>query len=501
MRPRRLWVKLTLALSVILAVTGGAWIALTLFSTRLYQEEIDQSLNQPLAGYIAKAYPLIENGEINQSALTGMFDQLMVINPRIEVYLLDLDGRILSYSADPGKIKRQQVDLAPVRAWLEGPDSLPLRGDDPRNPLVAKPFSAAAVNDNGALAGYLYVVLGGEEYESVVGLVSGSYILRLALGVGGAGLLVALAAGILSFAWLTGRLGRLTAAVDGFREGGFQAPMVLSGWRRDGDEIDRLGIAVEEMSQRIADQIEQLRLADAARRDMVANISHDLRTPLASLQGYLETLQIKEDTFTPDERRKYIGLAVRHGERLSRLVAELFELAMLDSTGLDSTGLDSTGTRLDFEPFSLTELVQDVTRKFELEAERKGLVLETEIPGNAPFVRADIGLIERVLENLIENAIKYTPDGGTIRLTLVAGVDGIATRVADTGRGIPAEDLDHIFERFYRVEKARGDSPEGAGLGLAITHRILQLHDSPIEVESAPGHGAAFTFSLPLAQT
>ncbi len=96
MRPRRLWVKLTLALSVILAVTGGAWIALTLFSTRLYQEEIDQSLNQPLARYIADAYPLIMNGEINQAALSGMFDKLMVINPRIEVYLLDLDGRILS---------------------------------------------------------------------------------------------------------------------------------------------------------------------------------------------------------------------------------------------------------------------------------------------------------------------------------------------------------------------------------------------------------------------
>ena len=491
MRPRRLWVKLTLALSVILAVTGGAGIVLTLFSTRLYQEEIDQSLNQPLARYIADAYPLIVNGEINQSALAGMFDKLMVINPRIEVYLLDLDGRVLSYSAEPGKVKTEQVDLAPVRAWLAGPDSLPLRGDDPRDPLTRKPFSAATVSDGGTPAGYLYVVLGGEQYESAAGMVSGSHILRLALGVGGAGLLVALAAGILSFAWLTGRLGRLTAAVDGFREGGFQAPMVLSGWRRGGDEIDRLGIAVEEMSQRIADQIEQLRLADATRREMVANISHDLRTPLASLQGYLETLQIKEDSFTPEERRKYIELAVRHGERLSRLVAELFELTMLDSTG----------TRLDFEPFSLTELVQDVTQKFQLEAERKGLALETEIPGDAPFVRADIGLIERVLENLIENAIKYTPGGGTVRLTLVAGADGIETRVADSGQGIPAADLDHVFERFYRVEKARGDSPEGAGLGLAIAHRILQLHDSPIEVESAPGHGAAFTFSLPLAQT
>ena len=490
MRPRRLSVKLTLALTFILAVTGIAWIALTLFSTRLYQEEVDQRLNRDLANYITQAYPLIENGAVNQAAATSLFDKLMVINPRIEVYLLDPEGRLLSYSAEPGKVKLDRVDLAPVRAWLGGNATLPLRGDDPRDPQAPKPFSAATVHDGGTAAGYLYVVLGGEEYQSATAMVFGSHILRLSLGGGGGGLLIALAAGVLLFAWLTRRLSLLTESVDSFREGDFQSPVLLAGWRRDGDEIDRLGIAVEEMSQRIADQIEQLRQADAARRDMIANISHDLRTPLASLQGYLETLLIKEDSFSAEEKREYLQLAARHGERLSRLIAELFELTMLDSTG----------TRLDFEPFSLTELVQDVAQKFNLEAERKGLALETEIPGDAPFVRADIGLIERVLENLIENAIKYTPAGGEVRLTLVAGKDGISTRVADTGRGIPPADLDHIFERFYRVEKARGDAPEGAGLGLAIAHRILQLHESPIEVESAPGHGAAFTFSLPLAQ-
>ncbi len=265
--------------------------------------------------------------------------------------------------------------------------------------------------------------------------------------------------------------------------------MKLAGWRRGGDEIDRLGVTVEEMSQRIADQIEQLRQADAARRDMVANISHDLRTPLASLQGYLETLLMKEDSFSAEEKRKYLDLAARQGDRLSRLVTELFELTMLDSTG----------TRLNFEPFSLPELVQDVTQKFQLQAERRNMTLELDMPANAPFVQADIGLIERVLENLIENAIKYTPEGGKISLSLVAGADGIEARVADTGPGIPEADRDRIFERFYRVEKSRADAPEGAGLGLAITRRILQLHDSRIEVESAPGRGAAFSFRLPLA--
>jgi len=489
--PRTLWAKLTLALIAILGVTGVAWIALTLTSTRLYQEEVDQSLNAPLAQYIVDAYPMIEGGEINRPVVKQLFDKLMVINPRIEVYLLDREGRILAFSAEDGRVDREKVDLAPVRAWLAGPEMLPLKGDDPRDPTRQKPFTAAPVRDGGRLAGYLYVVLGGEKYDSVASMVSESLIVRLALFAGGLGMMVALVTGMLSFAWLTRRLRRLAEAVDRFRDGGFEAPMKLAGWRRGGDEIDRLGVTVEEMSQRIADQIEQLRQADAARREMVANISHDLRTPLASLQGYLETLLMKEDSFSPDEKRKYLDLAARQGDRLGRLVTELFELTMLDSTG----------TRLNFEPFSLPELVQDVAQKFQLEAERRNTTLELDIPSNAPFVRGDIGLIERVLENLIENAIKYTPRGGKVTLSLIPGADCVEARVADTGPGIPDSERERIFERFYRVEKSRADVPEGTGLGLAITRRILQLHDCPIEVESAPGHGAAFSFRLPFAQT
>lgn len=488
---RRLSAKLTMALVAIIAVTCMAWIALTLIATRLYQEEVDQSLNSPLAHYISKAYPLITDGKLNRDSLTGLFDQLMVINPRIEVYLLDLDGHILAFSAEPGHVKRDRVNLAPLRSWIAGPDSLPLRGDDPRDLRGSKPFSAAEVYDGGRHAGYLYVVLGGEEYQSVADMLSASYILRLALGAGGLGVALALAVGVLSFAWLTRRLTRLTGVVEAFRETGFEAPAKPTGWRRDGDEIDSLGIAFEEMSQRISDQIKQLHRADATRRDMVANISHDLRTPLALLQGYLETLSMKQDSFTDEEKRRYVALAARQGERLARLIADLFELTMLESSG----------THLNSEPFSLPELVQDVAQKFRPEAERRHLSMETEMPAAAPFVRADIGLIERVLENLIENAIRYTPEGGTVRLSLASDATGIEMCVADTGRGIAESERERIFERFYRVEKSRGDGAEGTGLGLAITRRILQLHDCPIRVESALGRGTAFTFRLPLAQS
>jgi signal transduction histidine kinase len=420
---------------------------------------------------------------------------LMVVNPAIEVYLLDPEGRILGFSAPPGKVKREAIPLAPVEAFLAGEENLPIRGADPRDLERRKVFSAAPVVHDGRLEGYLYVVLGGEEHDSVAQMIQGSYILRLSAGIVAAGLAVTLIVGLLSFNWLTRRLRRLIDAVRAFQRGDLDRTRELTRWvrPRDGDEIDQLGRAIERMARRIDEQIRQLSAADASRRELVASVSHDLRTPMTALQGSLETLLMKEESFTPEERRHYLRLAVRHGHRLERLIAELFELATLDSGG----------AALRFESFSLAELVQDVTQKFGQEAEKKGLTLETELPEGAPFVTADIARIERVLQNLIENAIKYTPDGGRVRLTLVPGERQLTALVSDTGRGIAEADLPHVFERFYRAQgseagDSRGEGADGAGLGLAIAKRILQLHGSPIEVESAPGKGTTFRFRLPL---
>jgi signal transduction histidine kinase len=218
---------------------------------------------------------------------------------------------------------------------------------------------------------------------------------------------------------------------------------------------------------------------------MVANVAHDLRTPLASMQGYLETLRLKDSSLTPEQKREYIDIAYQHGERLGRLITELFELSTLESQD----------ARLHFEPFSMSELVQDVCQKFRLDAEKKGLHFTTGISSTPAFVSADIGLIQRVLENLIENAIKYTPEGGDVGVTLLIGEKTITTRITDTGQGIPEEDMPYIFDRFYRVEKHR--NLDGIGLGLAISKRILQLHSSSIEVDSRPGCGTTFSFPLP----
>jgi signal transduction histidine kinase len=166
----------------------------------------------------------------------------------------------------------------------------------------------------------------------------------------------------------------------------------------------------------------------------------------------------------------------------------LFELAKLEASH----------TRINPEPFQLAELAHDVLHKFELEAQKKRVRLVGAISPEAPFVRADIGLIERVLQNLLENALRHTPEGGEVRLSVAAGANGVTIEVQDTGTGIPEAEIPLIFDRFYRVDKSRNMSSGGTGLGLAITKRILDLHQSAIAVEGGLGRGSTFRFTLQL---
>ncbi|EFK08465.1 ATPase/histidine kinase/DNA gyrase B/HSP90 domain protein [delta proteobacterium NaphS2] len=242
------------------------------------------------------------------------------------------------------------------------------------------------------------------------------------------------------------------------------------------------------MAKRIQAQMDQLKESDDTRREMVANVSHDLRTPLATLRGYVETLLLKEDDLSTEKRRYYLEIAIKHCERLSKLVDELMELAKLESLE----------TEVQKESFHLGELAHDVIQKFRLRAEEKEITLKTDIEKEMPLTHGDIGLIERVLENLLENAINYTPEGGTVGLSIKFENHEISVAVSDTGTGIPESEIPHIFERFYRMNRDRGQGDGHHGLGLAIAKRILELHHRSIHVQSLLHNGTTLSFNLPV---
>ncbi|WP_022664509.1 sensor histidine kinase [Desulfospira joergensenii] len=484
---RTLYSKLALVLTGLLCLVGMAIILVAGFSAEMYQKEAAQRLNLDLADHIVSERLLIRDNRIDEEGMKDIFHMLMVINPRIEIYLLDPEGRILAYSADPGKVKRKEVSLVPVRALLEKAPRLPVLGDDPRNPARQKVFSVARIPEKGELQGYLYVILGGERYDSVVQKLKGSYILQVSAWLIFACLLFSLIVGLVLFATMTGRLRRLSNTIQAFKKGSSDAS---PGTKIPGggvDEITLLESVFAEMRQRIESQVDELQRADTERRDMIANVSHDLRTPLATLQGYIETMLLKDKSLPEADRRLYLETALKHCGRLSVLVSELFELAKLES--YDSLMV--------CEPFHPGELVQDVVQKFKLKAAEKKISILTNIERDLPLVNADIGLIERALENLIENAVHYTPEGGEVRLNLAPDQGNIRVQVRDSGCGIPEDELPLIFNRFFQSDKSRLNSTGHSGLGLSIVQKIMELHGRDIEVESKINSGTTFTFHLP----
>ncbi|HMS82711.1 MAG TPA: ATP-binding protein [Nitrospira sp.] len=486
-----LYGKLAAVLFGLFCLIGAGMILLTLYTTHLHFQEVSQKLNQTLAERLVSENVLLQAGQVNEAALKDLFHMLMVINPSIEVYLLDAHGTILTYSAPSGKVKRQRVSLDAVERFLSRAEDFPILGDDPRDLTRQKIFSAFPIESlSGTVEGYLYVILVGEEFDSAATMLAESYILRLSSWSVAAILLLSLVTGLVLVKLITRRIRRLALSMEAFKQSDFLALPWPSSQSQSlslrGDEIDELGQIYAQMADRIQQQVRQLQQTDQLRRELVADVSHDLRTPLTSLQGYLETLLLKESALSAQEQRNYLEIATAQSKHLGKLIADLFDLAKLNAQEMVPHR----------ESFALGELAQDVVQQFHLLVEKKRLTIQLRAEPDLPLVSADIGLIERVLENLIANAVRHTEERGTVIVAISHKASQIVTEVSDTGCGISAEDLPCIFDRYYRVHNSRQARTAGAGLGLAIAKRILELHGRGIEVQSVLNEGTTFRFYL-----
>jgi signal transduction histidine kinase len=288
--------------------------------------------------------------------------------------------------------------------------------------------------------------------------------------------------GLLVIWLITKGLRQVIEAVRRFKEGDRKARIENPG----GSDLALLATTFNGMADTIEANIEELKSVENLRRELIANVSHDLRTPLAIMQGYVETLLMKDD-LPPEERRRYLQITLDSSEKLSRLIAQLFEYSKLEAKQIQPQK----------EPFFIGELAQDVFQKYQILARKKGIQLTLDQPQKLPLVFADVALVERVVQNLMDNALKFTPAGGEVKIVLREAEKHVEVRIADTGPGIPESEQSAIFERYRKASASSTNQTGGAGLGLAIAKKILELHDASIRVQSRLNEGTAFMFRLP----
>jgi two-component system phosphate regulon sensor histidine kinase PhoR len=234
--------------------------------------------------------------------------------------------------------------------------------------------------------------------------------------------------------------------------------------------------------------VTELRRLERVRQDFVANVSHEFKTPLTAIQGFAETLLggALED---PKNNRRFLEIMRDHANRLARLTDDLLKLARIEAGKLE----------LEFSPVGVIEFIERCAETALMKASRKQITLDIEIPPGLPAVLGDASLLRDVLQNLVDNAIQYTPPGGRIRVSASANSNEMVIEVTDTGIGIPLIDQERIFERFYRVDAARSREAGGTGLGLSIAKHIIDAHGGRLWVKSTVGEGSRFYFSVPLA--
>jgi signal transduction histidine kinase len=475
--------KITAVFTTVLIVLGLIFISIASRSSRSYYTAAHQQLYGDIAHHLATFTQPFRNGRPDTTVTHDIIHATMVANPSVEVYLLDTAGNILDYVVPDATVQMRQVNVSRIKQWLGTNDGNYPMGDNPKVPGESSIFSAAPAFENGELVGYVYAVLASEKQKAILTSLSDHLYMRLGTYIFFAALFVAFIVGVMTFFLITDSICDIANTVRRFKEGDYSA-------RIDGHSKGNLGVLTStfnEMADVIVSNFDKITATEKFRKELIANVSHDLRTPLSIMQGYIETLMIKKDTLTSTEQDKYLAIVHDGTKKLSALVYQLFQYAKLEANVITP----------EKEPFLINELASDILMTYQLKAAERTIQLKLDAPNNLPPVFADIALTERVLQNLIDNAFNFTPEGGQITISLTKVSAGVKVQVVDTGIGIAPEDQSFIFQRYIQL----GDTPMpkgGMGIGLAIVRKILELHQSAIEVTSEPGKGTSFRFTLPV---
>jgi signal transduction histidine kinase len=482
--------RLAIALALLLLVFGG-FVALTVrHAAQQHELEVQQRTSHGLARHIVEHWPQVSSGDAADAvAREELLRMLMVVNPGVQVYVLDAEGQVNAYIGEPGMVRTHQVDLQAVRSFLAGA-ALPLLGTDPMGSGAGRVFSAAMFapkNGSTKPPGYLYVVLEGPARAAIADGVSLWPAWRGAAGSIALGLLATLAGG----AWVFGRLSlplkQLAARIGAFNPLPAANAPAVGELSAPPDEVRAIAHAFDAMSARVGEQVRARQAEARTHREAMANVAHDLRTPLTALHGQLEALDTAFAADDPQRRARLLSAALAQSDKVRRLTQQLFELATLQST-------EQVVQR---ERFRLDELVTDTVQKFEQGSTLSAVTLVGQATGPVEW-EGDLHLIERALSNLIDNAVRHAGGGAPVRVSLQCSGPQMTVLVEDSGPGLPAECARRL-DAGQPVGEPPLPRPGGGigGLGLAIAQRIAVLHGGKLLTLPSPGGGTRLALALP----
>lgn len=488
--------KILGALTITTLIFGSVAAALLIHTSKTNEREVTQRIHSDLAQHVVDNYLLFKDGKPDREEAKKTFSDLMILGANFEFYLVDKHGSIVSFSAEPGSLKRDQINLRPIQEFIGREDHKLVLGPDPKHDKRDKVFSVAPIYQMGEVYGYLYVVIGSQAHDELASAAWYDQVVESGLAL----LILLVIFSLLCLVFIVGYISKplntLTQQVRKVKAQGFtrenheqneQLLKELGTWPESSDnDIAMLGHSFHDALTELQRQYENVVSIDDLRKELLSHVSHDLRTPLASLLGYLETWEMQHEDLSKEKSREYIATAKNSAQKIATLIEQLFELAHLD-------GNNVTVRR---EPIAIAELIQDVLQKFSIIAGKQGVSLDVTPQDSSIIVRADIEKLERVFTNLVENALRHTPAGGSISVRIQSDSGFVSIQVSDTGIGIPEQDIPHIFDPHYKAGNSVRENTAHGGLGLAITKKLLELHQANISVVSKLNQGTTFSFQL-----
>ena len=476
--------RLGRGLLLLLVLLSVLQLVVFVLSFRYFSDQRDQTSNWALAERLVPHIQPALAAEASYVDLLKVVKTITDSNADIDLHILDDAGTVVGpLNVLGGSDGNPVVDVTPIQEFLKGVGnaSYPIYGNDPQGGNRRDIFSAARMTIAGK-PHYLYVCLHNNRSralynilgENTLGLLSVIFLLLSSVG--------AAFVGIVILYFVTRRFRILTQSVQKFRAHDFSARVAVE----SEDEVGDLALAFNQMAETIEGSFAELEHRDETRRDLIAAVSHDLRGPVAILSGYAQKLQEVATQRSP-ELLNEIGVTVhRSAASLTQLLHELFELAKLEAKE----------KRIECHPMMIEEVVGPLVEDFQERAKDLAITLSFFCDSNLPAVSGDSALLERAIHNLIDNALRYTPENGRVEVRITHRDAGLVVAVSDTGIGIAEADLPQIFEKFHRIQSAKPRVGESSGLGLAIVKRIIEAHGTSILVQSELGKGTSFSFFL-----